>query len=414
MSRFLIAAATAALALAMAGAGAQAAGDGGYPSGLTYSNGMLYGTTEIGGANQVGAVFQITTQGVETVLYSFAGRADGRNPYAGLLPVDGVLYGSTAFGGGDGCRYGLNSPIGCGTVFQITTAGVETVLYRFQGGPDGATPTGALTRMGANLYGVTQQGGLSNCESKYIKGCGTTFEITPAGGKTILHTFQGGPDGANPYAGLVRLGQTLYGTTEYGGAGPCHSKQVEGCGTVYQISSAGESVLYRFEGPAEGSWPVSSLAVGDGNLFGTASQSGKRCKPWKYGCGTVFKVTVAGAETTLHEFKGGADGAIPGAGLTKIGGAYYGTTSYGGTGCGGDVGCGTIFEITPQGHKRVLHNFLGGADGEFPSNNLTDVGGILYGTTRYGGGTGCYNGCGVVFEITPAGSYTALYSFQGP
>ncbi|MEJ0044884.1 MAG: choice-of-anchor tandem repeat GloVer-containing protein [Rhodospirillales bacterium] len=151
-------------------------------------------------------VFSLTPAGAQTVLYSFGGGADGSHPYKGsLINVKGTLYGITEAGGsGTACTGG------CGTVFSVTPAGVETVLYSFQGGSDGVEPTG-LIKVGKNFYGTTYGGGTGSF--------GTVFKLTltKTGGatETVLHSFQGS-DGKFPYGGLINVGGTLYGTTWLG------------------------------------------------------------------------------------------------------------------------------------------------------------------------------------------------------
>ena len=183
--------------------------DGGSPLGaLILSKGNLCGTTPDGGAFGLGTVFEVTKKGVEKVLYSFTGGNDGASPFAGLIvDKDGNFYG-TAIGGG---AYGAGGGTGAGTVFEVTSAGVETTLYSFSGNADGGKPTGRLVRdMAGNFYGTAEEGG-----SDFN---GVVFEVSPAGVETVLHSFtRGSDDGALPQAGLVRSGKTLYGTTFYGG-----------------------------------------------------------------------------------------------------------------------------------------------------------------------------------------------------
>ena len=187
------------------------------------SKGNLYGTTQDGGADHFGTVFKITPSGAETVFHSFpANSMDGAVPEAGLvMDSSGNLYGTTSSGGAHSV----------GTVFEVTSAGPETVLYSFTGGLDGGIPYGGLVLDSeGNLYGTTRSGGAYHG--------GTVFELTPTGAETVWHSFGHGTDGKFPYAGLVRDSNgNLYGTTMDGGT--------SGLGTVFQISASGtETVLY--------------------------------------------------------------------------------------------------------------------------------------------------------------------------
>jgi uncharacterized repeat protein (TIGR03803 family) len=151
-------------------------------------------------------VFKLQTTGKEKVLHSFGGFADGANPVAGVVRDSaGNLYGTTVFGGASGQ----------GAVFKLDTIGTETVLYSFTGGADGGNPSAGVIRDSAgNLYGATTIGGAPGM------GYGVVFELDTAGTETVLHTFAGGADGANPVGGLVRdSAGNLYGTTQDGGAG---------------------------------------------------------------------------------------------------------------------------------------------------------------------------------------------------
>jgi uncharacterized repeat protein (TIGR03803 family) len=190
--------------------------DGEYPMAnvISDASGNLYGTTFAGGAIGAGTVFKLTANGKESVLYSFAGGTDGIFPYGGLVAdPSGDLYGTTAIGGGTGC----DAQEGCGIVFKIAPNGSETVLYRFAGGSDGGNPYAGLIRDNAgNLYGTTGAGGGNGCQ--FGDGCGTVFEITAAGVEKILYAFSGGSDGANPYGGLLMKKNVLYGTTTVGGS----------------------------------------------------------------------------------------------------------------------------------------------------------------------------------------------------
>ena len=181
---------------------------------------------------------------------------------------------------------------------------------------------------------------------------------------------------------------------------------------MFKISSDGtELVLHAFGADGDGSVPLAGLIIdAQGNLYGTTSEGGSK------GLGVVFKLSPNGTETILYAFKGGEDGANPVAELVADGsGNLYGTTQWGGgTGCEFNTGCGTVFKLTPDGTETVLYNFQGGVDGENPVAALiVDKSGNLYGTTQKGGGTKCINryGCGTVFMIVPDGTETILHSF---
>jgi len=139
----------------------------------------------------------------------------------------------------------------------------------------------------------------------------------------------------------------------------------------------------------------------NGALYGTTESGGTDCHDNGIGCGTVFSISPSGSEKVLYAFKGGSDGEAPFADLIYFRGALYGTTAFGGgSGCNGN-GCGTIFKLAPDGTETVLHAFAGGNDGASPAG-LINIDGTMYGTTGSGGGTGCGGtGCGTVFSITP-------------
>jgi len=347
-------------------------GDAANPyAGLINVNGMLYGTTAYGGANGDGTVFSITPSGTETVLYSFkGGSGDGAYPFAGLINIKGTFYGTTSEGGAN-----CGSSGGCGTVFAITPAGTETVLHSFGGSGDGNGPLAGLIKVKGTLYGTTQEGGAN--------GDGIVFSITPSGTEAVLYSFKGGSgDGEFPLAGLINVKGTLYGTTVYGGANDD--------GTVFSITPSGtETVLYSFKGGSgDGEYPYAGVINVKGALYGTTHRGGAN------GDGTVFSTTPSGTETVLYSFKGGSgDGEYPYAGLINVKGTLYGTTIEGGTN-----GVGTIFSTTPSGTETVLHSFGGSGDGEYPYyGGLINVKGKFYGTTYYGGA----NGDGTVFRLSP-------------
>jgi uncharacterized repeat protein (TIGR03803 family) len=311
------------------------------------------------------------------------------------------------------------------TLFVTSTwaAAQERVLLNFNG-QDGRLPqAGLIFDAAGNLYGTTEGGGTgSNCGAF---GCGTVFELTPAAGggwtETVLYSFGGSPDGADPLAGLIfDAAGNLYGTT---GAGGTYDY-----GTVFELTPAAgggwtETVLHNFNyNVTDGYYPYAGLILdAAGNLYGTTSQGGT----YGYGWGTVFELTPAAGggwtEKVLHSFPdyNGTDGTSPYAGLIfDAAGNLYGTTSQGGT----YIFRGTVFELTPAAGggwtETVLHSFGNGADADSPQAGLIfDAAGNLYGTTVEGGtGSNCIFGCGTVFELTPAagGGWTekVLYSFN--
>ena len=385
--------------------------DGQQPqAGLIAVNGLLYGTTSEGGGakgckytEKCGTVYQISPSGRERVLYSFKGTPDGAIPSATLLAMDGVLYGTTLSGGANGA----------GTVFAIDPGtGAESVVYSFRGqdAGDGAHPQAGLIAANGVLYGTTSEGGSAKCNSTNARGCGIVFSVTTSGAEQVLHDFEGGgtnqnQDGGYPYAGLTAMNGLLYGTTLSGGR---HSESCRygGCGTVFEMSLSGSQyrVMYRFRGGKDGVGPNASLVARNSKLYGTTNNGGGSvCNATGAGCGTVFEVSKSGKERILHRFTNGSDGAGPN-GLIAVDDTLYGTTIAGGpSGCMG-YGCGTIFKLNTSGRKyAVLYGFLGSPDGIEPSGTLLDVNGTLYGATAAGGKKGqCFYGCfGTVFELTP-------------
>jgi uncharacterized repeat protein (TIGR03803 family) len=303
------------------------AGDGAWPfAALTNVKGTFYGTTGGGGTAFDGSVFSVTKNGKEKTLYSFLGGNDGSDPEAGLIDVKGTFYGTTVYGGGTGC-----GGSGCGTVFTITPAGSEKVLYAFKGGTDGFRVFAPVTYFKGNLYGATLQGGGSGCGGD---GCGTLFELTPSGKETVLSTFTTTAKGGAFPNGLIAVKGTLYGTTEGGGA--------KNSGVFFSLSRKGAyKPLYSFTDIPDGNLPGASLIDVNGTLYGTTVGGGT------IGDGTAFSITTSGSETVLYSFQGGNDGSAPQAPLLNVGGTLYSTTyKGGGTGCGG-YGCGTVFSVTP-------------------------------------------------------------------
>jgi uncharacterized repeat protein (TIGR03803 family) len=283
-----------------------------------------------------------------------------------------------------------------------------TVLYTFNGGADGAIPAGGdlILDPEGNLYGTTGWGGDLSCFRDNPPGCGVVFKVDKEGQQTVLHSFTGGADGILSFSGVVRdHAGNLYGNTCYGGSG--------GAGVVFKLELAGnETILYNFTGGADGGCPGYGMLRDDaGNLYATAGSGGDLSGCFGGGCGVVFKLDTAGNETVLYSFTGGLDGGYPNDLVRDAEGTLYGTTISGGdlSGCNGQ-GCGVVFKVDRVGKETVLYSFTGGADGATPfAGVVQDDAGNLYGTT-FGGGS---DGSGVVFKLDRTGKETVLYNFSG-
>lgn len=352
--------------------------DGANPyAGLTLGpDGNFYGTASQGGSGGHGTVFQVTTNGILTPLYSFTGGNGGANPDASLtLGPDGNFYGTTT--GGTGSH---------GTVFRLATNDNVTTLFSFIGGINGASPYAALTlARNGSFYGTTEGGTNDN---------GTVFQVATNGALTSLYPFTGGLGGANPYAALTPGPDgNFYGTTESGGG--------LGAGTVFRVATnGGVAPIYSFTGGNDGANPYAALALGpNGNFYGVASAGGSSGK------GTIFQVTTNGVVTPLYSFTGGNDGANPHALMLGLYGNFYGTTSK-----GGSSGNGTVFRVTMNGVFTPLYSFNGGINGADPIAGLTlGPDGNLYGTT-YAGGS---DGVGVIYRLIFAAPVISQATLNG-
>jgi len=328
----------------------------------------------------------------EVVLLSFSGNS-GANP--GASPNNGTM-----IQGSDGNFYGTTLSTGAngyGTVYKMTPAGAMTVLHSFASGTaDGGAPYGGLVEgIDGNFYGVTYEGGAN--------GDGIFYQITSAGGFTLLHSFAGGTsDGAVPYGDLVQATDgSFYGTTSSGGSSGNY-------GTVYKITTGGSvTLLHVFTGgTGDGSAPQAGLVQGtDGYFYGTTTAGGTSSD------GTIFRVGSSGGSTysLLHSFAGGAsDGSLPyGALVEGTDGLFYGVTNNGGASSG--YGYGTVYKVTTGGAVTLLHIFTStGQDGEYPQTALVlGSDGNFYGTTNEGGAYGD----GSAFSVTSGGSLRIQTSF---
>ena len=329
------------------------------------TNGSLYGTTYNGGASGKGTVFSVTTSGTQTLLYSFKGSpSDGANPTGGLtLGADGNFYGTTQQGG-TGSQ---------GVVFKMTTAGVITILHNFNAAVDGAFPWGPpILASDGNFYGATSGGG--------SKGNGIVYQITSSGAFTTIYKFDGthgfapiasptqgtdgylyipasqggtsfcgtivqmttagvinntydfpcGSGGAFPIGPLVQASNgNFYSTTQDGGT--------NGEGTIYQVTTdLAVTVLHSFGATfGDGTFPSAGLLLAtDGNYYGSASDGGT------YGDGILFNTTTSGTYTDLYSFNNTTN-------LTQMSplsppvqdtnGILYGVTEFGGPSNDGTV-----------------------------------------------------------------------------
>jgi hypothetical protein len=349
-------------------------------------DGNLYGTTTLGGNGPCillgspvgcGIVYELSPPAqkggawTETILYNFQGGNDGYFPIGDLVfDKHGNLYGATWYGGGRGTNcdtyYGGN----CGTVFKLSPSKqkggtwTEEILHSFAGVDngqqvgDGADPNGALIldSKGA-VYGTTYFGGnnqAGKCEgSSGATGCGTVFKLSPPtkkGGawtEKLVYLFKGIPDGAAPSAGVILgAGGDLYGADVNGGT--------YGQGVIFRVKPPSgkshtwrETVLYTFEGRADGERPTAPLIAhprGGALFYGTSFGGDSRG-------GVFFRLGNRGDSwsfTALYSFTGSPNASGPGANLIfdRLGNLYS-TTQYGGTGTACQGGCGTVFEVRP-------------------------------------------------------------------
>lgn len=365
-------------------------------------DGNFYAMTYGGGSRGEGTAFKVTPAGELTTLVEFEHRgitSAGATPWGELAEgADGHLYGMTSEGG---TAWG-------GTIFKMSPAGAVTKLVDFtSNGPTnkGNLPYGSLMRASdGHFYGCTSRGG--------VLGYGTVFRLTPEGVLTTLVEFSNNGTsnrGNSPRDRLVEGPDgALYGTTYAGGLG---------FGTVFQVTTGGTlTTLVEFTNTTGGSFrghsPDAGLVLAtDGNFYGTTYSGGT------YDRGTVFRMTPAGVLTTLVDFTNyglSNKGSRPQGGLVQgPDGSLYGVTNQGGT-AGQTAGPGTVFKMTLAGALTTLVTFVDDnldPRGRYPVGGLVlAADGSFYGQTSQGGGT---SGKGTVFRVTPAGQHTTLLKFTG-
>lgn len=290
--------------------------------------GNLYGTTTTGGAHGDGTVFKLDPSGTKTTLHDFdQSKADGRSPTALAWDAHGNLYGTTLYGG-------TNKE---GIIFKLTPSGstwTETILHSFTGAGDGRQPSGNIALDDAgNLYGATLNGGTSHY--------GTIYELTSTGIETVLHSFIGN-DGAGPQGVIRDSAGNLYGTTFTDtnlGNGLVFKFDISMLLSVRYFFLGGAD--------GGGPTPVLLQGPGGELYGTTGIGGEIPCGSNLYGCGVVFKIDLRGRETVLHTFTGTPDGSDSESGVVQDKfGNLYGATLYGGSDkC--VIGCGTVFELQP-------------------------------------------------------------------
>lgn len=328
-------------------------------------DGDFYGTSIVGGSNNFGTVFRISTAGSLTTLFSFNG-TNGHWPFGGLTRGnDGDFYGVTTYGG-DGF-VGPAFTTGKGTIFRITTNGDLTTLVYFNG-TNGINPIGLLT-LGSDgsFYGTTMSGG-SGYNGIESRGAGTIFKVTSTGELTTLTSF-GPPANDQTQATLIRGNDELfYGTTFEGGDNDN--------GTIFKITPNGAlTTLFSFGG-TNGSGPGANLTLAsDGNFYGTTSYGGRDYIGAGSGNGTIFKVRTNGEFSTLLFFNGTNGSQSFGSLAQGNDGYFYGTTTL-----GGSNNYGTLFRISTNGALATLVHF-DGTNGVRPVGSMVlGRDGNLYGT----------------------------------
>lgn len=341
--------------------------------------------------------------GTENVLHSFDIK-DGYYPHGGVVfDQAGNLYGATFYGGSHNCENN-----GCGVVFKLIPNGdgswSEQAIYTFTGGTDGSHPYSDLVFDAAgNLYGTTY--------GNYYGGTGwgTAFRLTPgADGSwqfSLLHTFGAGKDGARPY-GMLAIDKSgnLYGSTTIGGS--------HNAGIAFELSPASgswtETLLHTFTGGQDGSAPIGVLLGPGGNIYGAAEQGG-------LGYGVIFELSLGSngtwKETVLYSLTNTPGGSIPTSLTLDASGNIYAAAAGGGSSTYCYNGCGLVFRLSPQSNGKYkytpLHSFNGGG-GDDPSALILDSAGNLYGAAYTGG-----NGMGLIFELNPNADWkeTVIYEF---
>jgi uncharacterized repeat protein (TIGR03803 family) len=327
-----------------------------------------------------------------TPFYSLPAAYESQN--AMTQASDGNFYVAQRFGGNfTACASG-----GCGSILRMTPSGTVTDVHDFTGGADGAQPFSNLIEGGdGNLYGSTTLGGNAQACPGIVDptGCGTIFKIEPSGAFTTIYTFLG-VEGSYP-SGLIMGGNgNFYLVT-------ANTNSVNS-GSVFEVTTSGVVTnIYSFSDPSDGAYPSGIVLGTDGNLYGATYEGGNLAVCSAGGCGTIFKLSLAGTLTTLRTFNGGSDPAGPTVLTEGEDGNFYGQSEQSGNSANGQ-----IFKVTPAGDFTSLYTVD-------TNSNLSDAGltagsdANFYGVTPFGG----KGAKGAIFEITPSGTFSLLYNFTG-
>lgn len=274
---------------------------------------------------------------------------------------------------------------GAGTVFKLTAGGEFSVLHEFDGGSEGAKPYAGLVQASdGNFYGTTSEGG--------SKGAGIAFKLDKSGNFDVLHEFDGSSGGATPLTGLIQANDgKFYGTTSAGGS--------NGYGIVFKLDASGNfTVLHHFN-DSDGNYPFGELLQADnGNFYGTTNSGGSN------GYGVIFTLDASGSFSVLHHFNAD-DGTNPSGSLSQANdGSFYGTTSSGGSHIGG-----TVFQFDASGNFSVITDFAAEHTGSTYAGVIQGSDGNFYGTWVNGGS----HGYGAVFKLDTSGNLSLLHEFSG-
>lgn len=348
-------------------------GSGGYSS-LTFANGLLYGTTNIGGVNNSGYVYSLNTDGTGfTILYNFIG-GSYNFPCGSLLYNNGVLYGMTSQGDG--------VTTSGGTIYKLNIDGSGySILHSFTNNnpTDGNNPQSSLVISGNILYGMTRKGGAVYAD--ILGGEGTIFKINTDGSNfALLHSFDLGEE--NPYGSLLLDGNFLYGMTATYGSN-------NNAGKIFKINKdgTGYTILHTFN-YTNGSKPNGTLVLGGNTLYGMTALGGATGK------GNVFKINTDG--TGFQSLFDGLNGSVnytwSYGSLVLVGNVLYGKSNV------------NLYSINTDGTGYQWYNWgqYGTAPESYdPQENgtLTYDGSALYGVNNRYGGT---LDRGVIYKFTPA------------